>query len=148
MAGVFTQRPAGRGATEWNVRCDPHAAAMVYRNAPHANRSIGLDVTLRVSMHADEVRKRFDHPLLKPVLDMASVFFTERERITFHDPLAAVSIFDDEVCTFARGNVDIELISPDLMGFCHWQNDPQGRHEIAVDVNADRFFDRYFDVFD
>ena len=80
MCGVFTNRLAGVGPREWNAIGDPHATAIVY-NAPVAvHRSLGLDVTCQVVMPADEVRKQFQRPLLRPVLDFAEVWFTKRDQ--------------------------------------------------------------------
>jgi purine nucleosidase len=149
MCGVFTDHLSRFNTkTEWNALLDPHATAMVYRAQPPTHRSIGLDVTTQVVLPAAEVRTRFSHPLLAPVKDFAEVWFSEREHLTFHDPLAAVTIFDDQVCTFVRGAVDVELHAPDLLGQTIWRpGDPAGHHEVALEVDADRFFDSYFSVF-
>lgn len=147
MCGMFTNRLAGVGPVEWNALVDPVAAAMVYQAAPPVHRSIGLDVTCQVKMPAAEVRQRFQVPLLKPVLDFAEVWFARAKEITFHDPLAAVSIFDETVCGFERGNVEVELKSERLEGFTHWKAHAEGRHEVALQVDPQRFFDDYFSVF-
>jgi len=147
MCGVFTTRTPNSGRLEWNAIGDPHATAMVYAANCRVHRSIGLDVTLRVCMSPDEVRRRFRHPLLRPVLDFAEVWFRTAQRIVFHDPLAAVTIFDSEICRFSRGRVEVELASRQALGMTHWQEDPDGRHEIAIDVDPERFFQRYFEVF-
>jgi inosine-uridine nucleoside N-ribohydrolase len=146
MCGVFTG-PGGPGAREWNAQLDPHATAMVYRATPPVHRSVGLDVTTRVSLPAPEVRQRFQHPLLRPVLDFAEVWFTSRERITFHDPLAAVALWQPDLCGWTRGTVHVETASPELGGLTSFQPDPAGHHEVALDVNAERFFAAYFEPF-
>jgi purine nucleosidase len=143
MCGVFTHRPEEFTEGEWNARLDPHATAIVYRAPVAVHRSIGLDVTMRVTMPADEVRRRFQHRLLRPVLDFAEVWFQKAEVLTFHDPLAATTLFDDQICAFRRGKVtaDYEL-EP---GRTKWLEDGQpGTHEVALDVNPDRFFTHYF----
>ncbi len=147
MVGKFTNRLAEETLLEWNALCDPIAIAKLYRTPAAVHRSIGLDVTCQVRMKAAEVRERFQKGLLRPVLDFAEVWFQERDVITFHDPLAAVSIFDPEVCTFYRGHVEVELTSPRLMGFTHWQLDETGPHEVALEVDAGRFFTHYFSLF-
>lgn len=148
MCGVFTSRLAGVGPLEWNALQDPAATAMVYRASPEIHRSIGLDVTCQVTMKAAEVRERFrNDPLLHLVLDFAEVWFKRAEQITFHDPLAAVSIFDEKVCGFERGQVDVELDSKRLAGMTHWQADASGKHEIALTVDKQRFFEHYFSFF-
>jgi inosine-uridine nucleoside N-ribohydrolase len=148
MVGRFTSGVAGYGPAEWNALCDPHAAAMVYRAPVAIHRSHGLDVTTRVRMDAQQVKARFQHPLLQPVLDFAEVWFEEREEITFHDPLAAVSIFEPYIYGYQRGTVDIELASPRLAGVTHWRPDAGGPHDVAVEVDPQRFFDHYFSVFE
>lgn len=144
MCGVFTNRLAGVGPREWNAMLDPTATAIVYRHAPALHRSIGLDVTTQVRMPAAQVRERFRAPLLRPVLDFAEVWFRQASTMTFHDPLAAVTIFDDGVCGFERGRVMVEQASERLAGLTHWTADAAGPHEVALTVNSSRFFEHYF----
>ncbi len=82
------------------------------------------------------------------MLDFAEIWFTRASGITFHDPLAAVSIFDEGVCGFKRGRVEVELASLRLAGYTHWSPEPGGPHEIALKVDPGRFFEQYFGVFD
>ena len=131
---------------EWNALNDPHAAAMVYRAPVPVHRSVGLDVTLQVRMDAAEVRRRFQTPLLRPVLGMAEVWFRSRPEVTFHDPLAAVSIFAPDVCTYTRGQVAVELQSTELAGMTFFRPDLAGPHEVALGVDAAGFFADYFGV--
>lgn len=146
MCGVFTQRRAGIGPLEWNAKLDPHATAIVYRSGVRLHRSVGLDVTTQVQMKADEVRRRFQTLFLRPVLDFAEVWFQERDTITFHDPLAATTLFDGRICEFVRGQVEIELQSERLAGLTHWTPQTDGPHEIALNVDSQRFFDHYFSI--
>jgi purine nucleosidase len=147
MCGVFTNRLAGVGPLEWNALLDPHATAMAYHHAFPVHRSIGLDVTCQVTMKAAEVRRRFQTPQLRPVLDFAEVWFQGADVITFHDPLAAMTLFDEGICAFERGRVEVELLSQQLAGMTHWTPDPAGLHEVALAVDSERFFTEYFSVF-
>ena len=145
MIGCFGRGRDFEGRiNEWNSLNDPHAAAIVYNARPPVHRSVGLDVTTQVRMDAAEVRRRFQTPLLRPVLDMAEVWFSQRAEVIFHDPLAAVSIFDDAVCTYARGEVAIELASTRLAGMTYFDRAAGGPHEVSLAVDADRFFREYF----
>ena len=145
MCGVYLDR---NSELEWNAKLDPAATAIVYRAAPPFHRSIGLDVTRKVTLSADEVRQKFQAPLLRPVLDFAQVWFEHTAMITFHDPLAATTIFDDSICGFEPGRVEIELKSDHLAGATLWYpKDPSGRHEVATTVNPSRFFEHYFSFF-
>jgi len=147
MGGWFNNKTAGLGPLEWNAIGDPHATAIVYRHAVARHRSIGIEITGLVSLPAEEIRRRFTVPLLRPVLDFAEVWFRGMNRLYFHDPLAAATIFNDDICAFERGAAEVELISPKLMGMTHWKADAAGRHEAAVAVNCDAFFAEYFSVF-
>jgi inosine-uridine nucleoside N-ribohydrolase len=145
MCGVFLGRNTD---LEWNALVDPTATAITYRAVPPYHRSIGLDVTTKVTMPADEVRKRFQAPLLRPVLDFAEVWFQHAKTITFHDPLAAATIFDEGICGFESGRVEVELKSDRLPGATLWYpKDPAGHHQVATSVNPQRFFDHYFGFF-
>jgi inosine-uridine nucleoside N-ribohydrolase len=149
MAGAFKGRPVPKDRAEWNVFCDPHAAAVVYQTSVSTHRSVGLDVTKQVIMDARKVRERFNKGLLKPVRDLAEVWFQERDVITFHDPLAAATIFHEDICQFENGVVEVELVSERLKGMTLWEaNAPGARHEVAVRVDADRFLDHYFSLFE
>jgi purine nucleosidase len=147
MCGVFVEGSTNYGPLEWNAMLDPHATAIVYRAPVRMHRSIGLDVTCQVTMDAAQVRQKFQTPLLRPVLDFAEVWFQNADKITFHDPLAATTIFDDSICTFERGNVEIELADEKRVGQTRWQpGAPPARHEVALGVKPERFFDHYFGV--
>lgn len=146
MGGRFAdQQPSA--PPEWNALLDPHAAAAVYRAQVAVHRSIGLDVTLQVTAPAEQIRQQFQSTLLRPVLDFADVWFRDRETITFHDPLAAATLFDDQICGFARGVVDVELSDPEAAGRTSWRPTEAGPHEVALGVDRGRFFDRFLSVF-
>jgi purine nucleosidase len=145
MCGSFLGTPPRHDGAEWNARCDPHATAIVYAARPREHRSIGLDVTLRVSISADEARRRFAHGLLRPVLDLAEVWFRTADRVVFHDPLAAVSIFEPGVCRFARGTVTVDLDA--APGGTGWTPSADGPHEVAVEVDPSRFLEVFFGTF-
>lgn len=151
MCGAFGTGRAPVTHPEWNARVDPHAAAVVYRTPVRVHRSVGLDVTMQVQLSADEVRRRFTHPLLRPVRDFAEVWFKQRPLITFHDPLAAVALFDESLVTFERGTAAVELTDDANAGQTHWSaagSGPHdvGPHEVGSGVDAERFFDRLFAV--
>lgn len=145
MAGVFGKnRPFG--PSEWNVRCDPYAAAVVYNADVKVHKSVGLDVTLQVRMDLQEVKKRFTKGILPVVYDMAKVWFENKDFIIFHDPLAAVDIFED-VCTYTSGDAFVDTDSRYYKGAIYFEPKENGRHQIAQTVDTERFFDSYFKYF-
>ena len=136
------------GALEMNALIDPHATAIVYKANVPVHRSIGIDMTHRVTMPMEEFRSRFTDPLQKPIVDMSKHWLSERTSVTFHDPLAALTIFNDKICTFTRGDIAVELASEKLQGYTYWNKSIDGKHEWADSVDTDEFFKEYFSVFE
>jgi purine nucleosidase len=145
MCGIFTDRFSIDGQAEWNSRLDPQATEVIYRARPPVHRSIGLDVTLQTVLPDEDIRQRFTAPLLRPVLDFAEVWFQHSHGLVFHDPLAATTIFADDICKFQRGNVGVDSsVEP---GRTRWTPDEDGTHEVALEVDVDRFYQHYFSTF-
>lgn len=136
--------------SEWNMICDPHAAAIVFKAKTPRHLSIGLDVTFKVQMSVSEVKRRFSRPLLSAVRDFGKDRFKSGNDLVFHDPLAAAVIFDPKICSYQKGHVEVEFKSEKLMGltaFSRPQNKDDAVHEIATQVDRARFFKHYFSVF-
>ena len=140
MGGMFF----GDRMPEWNIKCDPHAAAVVFRAPVPEVRVCGLDVTTKCQKSAEECRRRFRGGPLDVVAQMAEVWFRHRELITFHDPLAGVCAFEPNVCTWRRGRVDVLHGDPKLAGLTALAESAEGAHFVADTVNPDRFFELYF----
>jgi purine nucleosidase len=148
MGGSFAERPDA-DPMDWNIQLDPHAAAIVYRTPVPVHRSVGLDVTQNVKLSADEVRQRFRAPLLQPVLDFAEPQLRKRGSLTFHDPLAAAVIFNDQICTFHPGVVDVDLTpGPRFAKTTFTEGAPGNQHEVALGVDSAHFFEHSFSVLD
>ena len=95
----FTKSRAGR-LVEWNIQCDPYAAAKVFAAPVPKLTAVGIDVTDQCKLPADECRTRFAKAggPLGVVAAMAEVWFRHVPQITFHDPLAAALIFQPDLC--------------------------------------------------
>jgi purine nucleosidase len=146
MCGLFKGPIPGYGSLEWNAMGDPHASAIVYRAPVNIHRSVGLDVTTKVSMSAEEFRATFRSDVFAPIQDFANIWFRDWPGITFHDPLAAATIFSDEMCTFTRGTVEIELADQHALGLTRWIEDTAGKHQAAFGVDAAAFFAHYTSI--
>ena len=147
MCGVFTYGlPAYVCLSEWNSRCDAHASSIVYRANVRNVRSIGLDVTTRVTMKKKDFANTFHSNALRPLHDFSGVWDDKDGLITFHDPLAATTIFDEQICRFERGNVSIELSNTRVNGLTYWDPAPEGKDEVALHVNPDAFFRHYIET--
>ncbi len=141
MGGHFFE-----GAHEWNTGGDPIASQIVFSAAAPRLVAYGLDVTTKCTMAADDCRERFRGGPFEVVRDMAEVWFRGRDRITFHDPLAAACIFEPDTCTYRQGRVTVELARGEHFGDTVFAEDAAGPHTVAEKVDAGRFFERYFGV--
>lgn len=146
MGGNFDETGPEAGRVEWNLAADPAASEIVYRAPVKLHRSLGLNVTQQVLMRAEEVRQRFTAPLLRPVLDMAELWFEKfYKSITFHDPLAAATVFEPHLCSYQLGKVIVE--NPEKPGMPIWQ--PGGTdapHQVAMSVDVDLYFNHFFQI--
>ena len=147
MAGVFAERMPGADLREWNARLDPHATAIVYRAAVGLHRSVGLDVTRHVRMDAAELRGRLGAQTPQPLGEMVAAWLDKAPGVTFHDPLAAATLFEDRICRFESGLVEVELAGERLQGLTHWTpGDSHAPHHVALGVDRELFFDHYFSI--
>ena len=151
MLGRFIDPYNETPSAEWNAHCDPAAADIVYSGPSSRDisnhKSLGLDVTTKVTMNSDEVKQYFQHPLLNPVYEMSEVWFNERAILNFHDPLAAVTLFDDSVVEFQTGTSIVTRAHDRDDGITNWTPGEDGPHRVGVKVNAPQFFKSYFEVF-
>jgi purine nucleosidase len=146
MGGAFD---ASERDHEWNIVCDPHAAARVFA-APIALTSVGFDVTTHCRLDAEACRRRFVRAggPFDFVLAMAEVYFAaEQPEIVFHDPLAAALVFDPSLCITAERRIGVELLDERRFGRTG-PVEPAGLppHRVAHSVDADAFFAHLFDV--
>ena len=146
MGGNFEEAGPQAERIEWNIAGDPLASEIVYRTPVRLHRSLGLNVTQQVMISADDVREKFTAPLLRPVLEMAEIWFAEfYPFITYHDPLAAATIFEPDLCAYQQGRVRVE--NTDQPGKTFWG--PGGLdspHQVAMSVDVERYFQHFFNI--
>ncbi len=138
---------SSQGILENNSIVDPHSTSLVYRaNVPN-HYTVGNNCSSVPVMTPQEAEASFKHPILQAVMAIAREWFKDEPRVSFHDPIAAVCLFHDDVCTFERGTLSVELDSQLLSGFTYWRPDPNGPHHSAMSIDRDMFFKRLFEVF-
>jgi len=147
MCGYFQNKIEGWNKLEWNAKADYHASDIVFKSKVKLHRSIGIDVTSQVTMNSNEFKEKFSLEIFKPLQDYVQHWYDYSHIVTFHDPLAAATIFNDGICHYLKGNVSIELNDTENNGLTKWSENPTGPHEIAVTVNKEEFFKEYFSVF-
>ncbi len=134
------------GAKEWNAMNDPIASALTFGGRVPELTACGLDVTMQCRMAADECRRRFHGGPLDVVADMAEVWYRHQDAITFHDPLTAACLFQPDICDYRTGRVSVDVEAGETHGATRFEEAADGPHRVACAVDADRFFERYFEV--
>jgi inosine-uridine nucleoside N-ribohydrolase len=148
MCGNFFRKAKAYSEIEWNASADYPASSIVFNANVKKNYLFGIDVTSKLTMKREEFYEKFKkYKLLRVVSDFSKSWFESSQKVTFHDPLAAVSIFNKDICKYEKGFVQIELEKSKMQGLTRWINNPDGKHKIAISVNADKFFEKYFKVF-
>ena len=138
---------SSKGILENNSIIDPHATSITYRAKIKNSRHVGTNVSSRVAMTPEEAEEKFTHPILKAVMAIAGEWFKDEPRVSFHDAVAAVCIFHDDVCTWKQGDLSVELESKLLAGMTFFRENENGAHSVAWDINESNFFKHLFEVF-
>lgn len=142
MCGDFIRPNA---TAEWNAMLDVLATAIVYDAKPPIHRSIGLNVTTQVKMNRKQMEKYFVSEVLAPVKSFAEVWFEQKEYMIYHDPLAVMTLFDDNICTFKKGTVTTVFPGNPEAGKIVFK-EGAGTIEVADSVDAEYALNKYFDV--
>lgn len=148
MCGTHARGKVGPESPERNARSDPAATAAVYSASLRRCRSVGLNVTRRVTVGADELARMLSCESFELVRALAEAWFADRssdgsqgatrERAALNDPLAAVTLFDSDVCSFEPGVIEVAVDSGHASGATIWRpGGPTSPHEVATDVDPE-----------
>ncbi len=137
MAGAFNVNNG------WETNCvvDPISTKIVSHSHRQSLKWVPLDVTTKCVMQKPDVEMLFQGPLLSLAAQMAEAWFESVDHITFHDPLAAVSLFLPEVIEYTPGTVHVEP-EKGLTSF----EPGEGPDEVALKVQPEVLFDEFFDT--
>lgn len=78
--------------------------------------------------------------LMKAVFDFGNSWLESSNKLTLHDPLAAVCIFYADVCQFEKGFVRVETSEETFMGGTSFRAAQNGNVEISREVDKERFY--------
>mgnify|MGYP000215168274 CR=1 FL=1 len=143
----FIRVLASQGILENNSIIDPHATHLVYRARTPDFKNFGNNVSSRVVMTPKQAEEKFTHPIMQVVMSIAREWFKDEPRVSFHDAVTTVCLFNDDVCTYKRGYMDCILDSELLGGMTIFREDPNGPHQVAWDIDEEKFFEHLFEVF-
>ncbi len=142
MNGYFGSTPLPEPLYNWNSWADPLASKLVFGASPPVHKVIPLEVTDTLTVNAAYAHDLFDRDnrLMHAVFDFGNAWLEQSGKLTLHDPLAAVSVFYPELCTFERGFVQVETENEANMGGTSFAPDRTGNVEIARSADRERFY--------
>lgn len=127
---------------EHNIRCDPEAAALVFRSgAPIV--MVGLDVTYKVTIDRDardqlEASKDPLNLALVKQLDRWFDFINE-DTTKMHDPLTVSLMIDRSIVTTKKMNIHVEYDHRQLTGQTVALPNQNGNVEVCLEVDSKKF---------
>jgi len=137
---------------EFNVAADPEAAAIVFDQTWPVTM-VGLDVTNKVVLRADEVRQLENESSIEAVLtrEVTRYLFEQRAMasMALHDPLAVGVALDHSLVTASNGPVHVEIRGQYTRGqtvfdLRPWVEQPPSHTRVALEVDAERFREMFF----
>ena len=149
MAGVYDDEINNSDEMpfmNWNVWVDPMSARIMFNS--NANIKVyGIEITRHLTMTSDELKDQSNTLLLKCALDFGSEWVKDHVA-TFHDPLLATCLFNDEICEYERGlvAVDLETKSEKKYGMTTFIKNDDGNCLLAVKADRGKFFKEYFGI--
>mgnify|MGYP006294805349 CR=1 FL=1 len=129
---------------ECNTMLDPTAAAAIYQRSGIPIRVAGLEQTRPLSVPQSMVKQWFSKPKYQPLRE----FCGKGNRLGMHDPLAAAIIFNENLCEYKRGHVNIRLKQYDVVkdkeaeevtGYTTFTPDDNGPHKIVTNTRKEKF---------
>lgn len=150
MGGVFYRRSEYFTPTEFNIFCDPEAAAIVV-DAGVPTVMVGLDVTMQVLVEQPQFAEldTIRTPLGRLVLDWLA-FYEKLHRGSMgvggalHDPLALAVVIDPTLIETKPTHIAVDLRGTATLGATvadFWgERGLPDNVRIATAVDADRFF--------
>lgn len=128
MGGQWS-KPGG----EWNILCDPEAAAMVFNSGAEITM-VGLDVTLQCVLGDAQVEQFLaaGTPPTRLLYDLIKLW---KHKVTLHDPLTVLTLFSDCV-QFEEKRIEVVLCGDERGRTKVVEGAPNCR--VAVSVDAER----------
>lgn len=132
MAGEFKARQ-----WEWNVRCDPVAAACVFASGVPID-VIPWDIGMACTVSRSQLASLFARRTPTGRLLARAVRLWRRAKYTpghaamphLFDPMAVAVLLYPEWFTWRRGHVTVSF-APDTFAHTHFAPDPRGPHRVA-----------------
>lgn len=142
MNGYFGSEPLPDPYYNWNSWADPLASKIVFAADIPTHRVVPLEVTELLTIETEKAGAllKADSDLMRAVFDFGNAWLESAGKLTLHDPLAAVSLFYPDICSFKKGAVQVETENVNDMGGTSFTPDSKGKVEIAQSVDREQFY--------
>ncbi|SDX99893.1 nucleoside hydrolase [Paenibacillus sp. CF384] len=140
--------------SEWNIRCDPEAARIVFESGIPI-KAVGLDVTVQCVLTKEDVDRLFTKPKRSAayIRELVGRWQTITDHYPMmHDPLAICAVFDHEILEFQRDEIVVETQGEFTRGATYnktalyWRgNAEQSVIQAAKNVDSEAFRKLYMD---
>lgn len=142
MNGYFGEEKLPEPHWNWNSWADPLASKITFAAPVATHRVFPLEVTETLTIEAKRANEllKVDSDLMKAIFDFGNTWLKNSNKLTLHDPLAAVSVFYPDICRFERGFVAVETEKKENMGGTYFTSSTNGNVEIARTVDKEKFY--------
>jgi len=137
MAGAFRMN-----RREWNIRCDPVAAAIVCASGASMTL-VGLDVTLKCRFGEGDLKRLYssDKPVAKNLSKATEAWIggSGRKLPVLHDPLAVETLLRPDIVKTEGGRAAVELSGSETYAFTVFTPAPRekaGWHNVCTEVKS------------
>jgi purine nucleosidase/pyrimidine-specific ribonucleoside hydrolase len=134
--------------SEWNIHCDPEAAALVFQSG------LPIDVTTsEIGTLCSFDRSHIDRLLVAKAGSMASHLGktielwqkSEKRMPSLFDPLALATMFKNDLVTWKTGTVTVDLQGNKTYGYTTFEEGASGPHRVAWTVDSKAALDFYIE---
>ncbi len=150
MGGAYFENPRCTWdiRVEWNFKCDPHGAKIVFDAPVKKITVLGVDLTWDYQLPRLEAAGLFGDSLQNAPQRAFAENVYQGDPIWFHDPLACAVTFDKSLGEFVRGEIEIELDDEELRGKSTLIPKADGKCFVckSLKITADEFYKHYSNI--
>lgn len=140
-----------RPFAEWNIKCDPEAAYLVFSSGiPMEVITWDIGHTVMFDQgHIDRLSATY-RPLPQRLAAAVAAWqnahqqhATPKPMPSLYDPMAVATMVKPDLCTWRTGTVSVELAGSKTYGFTTFAADDNGPHRIAWDADREPSLEFY-----